>query len=439
MGRAIRWGLISVVVVLAAAIAAPFLVPVSSLIPELTLAASEKLRQPVTMEDLRLHLLPTPRVVANHITIGKRDQILIGEVEIVPELWPALTGDWTIRLIRADKVAIDHSAFDIPRGMSKAKSAGEPVLVRRVLLTQVKLNHARIELPQFDIDVRMGAGLQVSEARFEARDGSFRLLVEPTGKDAAVVTLNARSWTLPVGTPLRFDTLVAEGVVRGEQLELARIEGELYGGRIAGSARVEWGKQWSLSGRAKLAGVDLQPVQQAMGKPGKLSGRLKADAVFSSRARQPGELRQALVLDGPFDVAGGAYKGVDLSKAGELSGKAAAGDTTTFQELKGNLELRGEHVKLNQLCVRSPKVVAGGNVEVAPDKKLSGRLDVSMAQTGGIVGVPVSLGGTTDDPTLLPTKGYLIGAAIGTVLLPVIGTSIGSSLGGRIEGGTDCR
>jgi hypothetical protein len=96
-------------------------------------------------------------------------------------------------------------------------------------------------------------------------------------------------------------------------------------------------------------------------------------------------------------------------------------------------------VKLNQLCMRSPKIVAGGNVQIASDKTLSGRLDISMAQTGGLVGVPVSLGGSTDDPSMLPSKGYLIGAAIGTVLLPGIGTSIGSSLGGRIGGTSDCK
>jgi len=51
----------------------------------------------------------------------------------------------------------------------------------------------------------------------------------------------------------------------------------------------------------------------------------------------------------------------------------------------------------------------------------------------------VALGGTTSDPSFMPTKGYLIGAAVGTVLLPGIGTSIGSSVGTRIEGKSDCK
>jgi hypothetical protein len=185
--------------------------------------------------------------------------------------------------------------------------------------------------------------------------------------------------------------------------------------------------------------VDLVPVQKALGKPAKLSGRLNADAQFSARARTPDGLGAALVLEGPFEVVGGVYRGVDLARASEGSGEREAGEATSFEELKGHVELRGERVKLTPLCMRSPNMVAGGNVEIAPDSTLSGRLDLSVAKTGGIFGIPVTLGGTTEDPTMRPSKGYLIGAAIGTVLMPGIGTSIGSALGGRLEGTSDCR
>ena len=101
--------------------------------------------------------------------------------------------------------------------------------------------------------------------------------------------------------------------------------------------------------------------------------------------------------------------------------------------------------KLRWLLIPPAIVIAlaaaggGGNIDIAPDKTLSGKLDVSVAKTGGFVGVPVSLSGTTLDPSVRPTKGYIIGAAIGTILQPGIGTSIGSSIGSRIEGTSDCK
>jgi hypothetical protein len=112
-------------------------------------------------------------------------------------------------------------------------------------------------------------------------------------------------------------------------------------------------------------------VQKALGRAGEALGRLKADAAFSTNARTPAELREALALDGPFEVVGGIYQGVDLSRAHEIAASAGRATPPTFEELKGTLELRGEHVLLNQLCIRSPKLVAGGNVDIAPDKALS--------------------------------------------------------------------
>jgi hypothetical protein len=389
------------------------------------------------MEDLTLHLLPTPRIIGHRITVGRRTQVLIGELEIVPDLRSLVFGPRTIRLIRAHRVALDERALAIPAGMPKARP-GEGVRVRRLALTAVKLTHSRLDLPVFDVDVRLGEGLRMREAVLKARDGSLRLRAEASGAGTEVL-FNATHWTLPAGAPLHFDRLEAQGTLKGQQLALGRIEAELYGGKLVGAAQADWGKQLQLTGKAQLAGVELAPVQRALGKPGKLSGRLSADAAFSTRAKTPAELRAALALDGPFEVHGGVYQGVDLARAGEISGEAGAGDATTFEELKGRLELRGEHVKLDALCMRSPKLVAGGNVEIAADRAVSGKLDISVAQTGGFLGVPVTLGGTTDEVTMRPSKGYLIGAAIGTVLMPGIGTSIGSALGGRMEGGSGCR
>lgn len=433
-GRGLRWSLIGVAALAAIAVGVPFLAPVSHFIPELTRIASEKLGQPVTIDDLRLHLVPTPRVVAKGIAVGRRIDVTIGELEIVPDVMSFISGPRAIREIRAARVVVQESALVIPKGMPKG-AGGEPIRVRRLVLKDVTVHHSKVKLPQFDADVALGEAFALEHALLEARDGSMRLEIE--GNKSFAFT--AKQWTLPAGAPLRFDALVVQGTLKGEQLDLTKIEGLLYGGEIAGTARANWTKQWQVTGNAKLAGVDLVPVQQALGKTAKLSGKLKADAAFSSRARTPDQLGNALALDGPFEVLGGAYQGVDLSKAGDLTGKPALGDATTFEELRGLLQLRGKHVKLSELCVRSPRVVAGGNVEIAHDQKLSGKLDISVAKTGGFVGVPVSLGGTTADPSLTPTKGYVIGAVIGTVLLPGIGTSIGSSIGSRIEGSSGCK
>ncbi len=118
------------------AAAVPLLVPVSSLIPRISAVAAEKLGQPVSIEELHLFLLPTPRVVAKGIVVGKAREAVVEELEIVPELLSLLSGPTTIRLVRAEHVALNEAALAIPAGMPK--SAGDApsaaLQVRRIEL-----------------------------------------------------------------------------------------------------------------------------------------------------------------------------------------------------------------------------------------------------------------------------------------------------------------
>lgn len=395
--RKLRWTLGVLAVLLAAVLAVPFVVPAARFIPEITRLASQKLGQPVEIADLRLSLLPTPRVVAYGIRVGKHGMASIGELEIVPELMSFVSGPRALRLVRAQKVELDEAALAIPGAMPKEGGGGEPLELRRLVLKQVHVRHSKVKLPEFDFEADLGPGYRVEQARFETRDG-LKARLEPQGGGASALELDARNWTLPVGTPLTFERLIARGRLRGEELELPSVEASLYGGTLTGNLRIGWGRQWQLGGEAKIAGVDLVPVQRALDKPPRLSGRLKAEPRFSAHARSPELLGTGLVLDGPFEVVGGAYQGVDLSKVGDITGSKSAQDATHFEQFTGRLEMRGERVRINELCVRSPKVQAGGFIQIEPDGALSGRLDVALTRTSGVVGVPVSLAGTASDP-----------------------------------------
>lgn len=436
-----RWlagGLAAIVI---AALVVPFVVPLSRFIPEITQIASEKLGQPVAIAGLRLQLLPVPGVVISGLGVGRHGEIRIESAKVEPELLAWLAGHKVIDEISADKVQVREAAIRMFETMPKSKGAGEPVLVRRIVLHDVKFEHAGLRLPEFDLDVALAPGLGLDRALFRTRDGAFTLAVTPQGRGEARVELKAKKWRLPVAAaPLVFASLHASGALRAGELLLPRIDGRLYGGSLAGNARIEWTRGWRLAGKAHLSGVDLAPVEQALGKPARLTGRLSGNATYSARARVAGELGSALALDAPFRIEGGEYHGIDLSRVAELPlGKLSPGGRTRFDELHGILALRGKHVNINAICARSSVLVAAGNVAIAPDQKLSGKLDVSIAKTKGFVGVPVELAGTTSEPSVKLTTGGTIGAVLGTLLLPGIGTTLGASAGGRLEGKAECK
>ena len=70
---------------------------------------------------------------------------------------------------------------------------------------------------------------------------------------------------------------------------------------------------------------------------------------------------------------------------------------------------------------------------IAPSKALSGRVNVDLASTGGAIGVPLVVGGTVDDPSVMLTRGAIVGAAVGTLMLPGPGTAAGATAGNRMD------
>ncbi len=63
---------------------------------------------------------------------------------------------------------------------------------------------------------------------------------------------------------------------------------------------------------------------------------------------------------------------------------------------------------------------------IAPDKRLSGRINVDVSGAAGqALGVPLVVGGTVDAPSVTLSRGALLGAAIGTAVAPGVGTGAG--------------
>ena len=237
---------------------------------------------------------------------------------------------------------------------------------------------------------------------------------------------------------LSFDSLVARGQLRGSTLALKSARAKLYGGQVAGDVTLRWGARWDLRAALDFHEVDVARLQRAFKRPTKLTGRLTARALLHSRAKRARALADGLALDAPFRIEDGAFGGVDLSKAATVSGDAIAGGQTRFDAFTGRLSVRGRARRVDEFCARSSALVAGGNVQVDARERLSGRLDVSLANTAGLVRVPVRLSGTASDPVATPSQLMSVGAVIGTLLLPGIGTALGASAATLLEGSVGC-
>ena len=108
------------------------------------------------------------------------------------------------------------------------------------------------------------------------------------------------------------------------------------------------------------------------------------------------------------------------------------GGITRLDALAGQVSTRGKAVDLTNLVATSGKLAAGGNVSISPSQALSGRITVDLSTGKGDVGVPLVVGGTLDDPSVTLTRSAMVGAALGTLVMPGPGTAAGASTGGQI-------
>jgi hypothetical protein len=215
---------------------------------------------------------------------------------------------------------------------------------------------------------------------------------------------------------------------KGEQWPL-RVD--IGGGRIVGKLRLAPGKAAGtqvLQGQLNTDNVEVS-VLTAPSKV--LTGKLQAQTSLRSEFREIGQLADTLNTQTRFTVRDALVDGIDLQKAVQTVGLSRGG-TTRLDTLAGQVATQGKAVHLTNLVATSGSLSASGNVSITPAKALSGRVNVDLASTRGALGVPLVVGGTIDDPSVTLTRGAMVGAAVGTLIVPGAGTAAGATAGDKI-------
>ena len=429
--------LAAVAALLGIAAAAPWLIPSSAWIPRVESEAAKRLGAPVKIADVRVALLPLPHVSVHGLDVGE-GAISATLIAVYPRLATLFADKRVLRSIEIKQLVMTRKGTDLIAALAaKPGSGGAAVEIERVRLSNFQVELAGGKLPALNADIALNLGalppaLPVERALVTTVDGNATLALVPDGKEWTL-TLDASDWVLPAGPALRFNSLKAAGRVSAGKLALNQMAATLYGGTLNGKAELTWAKNWQLKGDAKLAGIDIMPLTQALKVKAALLGKLDASGPFSAQAANPAGLGDAIIADIGFDVRNGVLHGFDLANAAQsLLKGGAGGGSTQFDQLTGKVKVQGRAFKLRDVKVASGSLQATGNVDISATKQLSGRIDTALKGSGGLVGVPLAVSGTLDKPVLMPTTGSLVGAAIGSVLLPGVGTSVGSSVGDKI-------
>lgn len=410
----------------------PLFVSLDDYRPAIEKMVSEKLREPVSLKTLRLVGLPLPHVTVEGISVGKGADLTIGEVSVTPDLYSLLTSTKVIRSIDIEGLVITQRALDLLPEWAKPDPMAEPasfkVLVQSISLKNAELHLQRAKFGPFDALVTIDANGTPERADITARDGKFKASLTPAGEKFNV-TVNARDWRLPAGPPILFQSLQVSGVASPNDVDFRDVQAKLYGGAIAGKMLVGWQKGLQLKGSFAVNDVELRELVPLFSPKTRLSGRLTAKPVFSGSTPKPDQLVNVMKLETPFDIRDGVLHGVDIQDAAVNPSRKGGGGETRFDALSGHFAMDRGTQRVTNLKVASGSLAADGNVTIAPDKSLSGRVNAKVnvvGQTG--VSVPLNLSGTVDSPMALPAVGAIAGAGISA------GASVGAKVGNWASG-----
>lgn len=380
---------------------------------------SQALGVDVKLGGLAVTVWPLPAVAVEDIRLQTRPVLSIEHVEVRPVWADLLRGQLALATLVVRRAVLPQPALDALLALlqkkklearTKQEEEGDlplALLPRRTLLEELSWVDAK------------GVALTISAQADLAADGlpqDMKLQVLKGRLQGAKIQLQRDA-----GQVWQLEMLVGDGSIKGHM-------------ELQSAARP--GQEFLLKGQLQTRDVEVAVLTAADAsvktkavQP--LSGLLEATTTLSARTSKPSALLDALQTQSTFTVKGAVLHGIDLAKAVKTVGISRGGETR-LDTLAGQVVTQGRTVQLNNLVASSGVLSANGTVAIAPSKQLSGRVSVEL---GGAVGVPLAVGGTVDAPEVMLTRGAMIGAAIGTVLLPGVGTGAGASLGDKVGEG----
>lgn len=354
-------------------------------------------------------VLPTPRIVLDEVATVQDAPIRVRRLEVRAQWRSLLARRVRIDDLVVDGVALPRESVRAFRGQAEALPATtgawtlDGVPVERVRFTDLSWIDRRNIALAYDGHIDFDPGWRPRNAELRrAADASspVRLRLEREGQ--------ADRWR----------TLIDVG-----------------GGTWNGQAALETAKDGSLqlTGELEPRNVDITLLMQSFGRSAPVAGKVNGRTELRATGGNPAELWRSAHTRTRFTVQPATLTRFDLAKAIRTAGTSRGG-RTPLDSLTGTLDTQatgdGTRLQYTDLKARSGVLTATGSARIFL-RKLDGEVAVDIVD--GVVGVPLKLGGTLDEPELSLTGGALTGAAVGTAVLPGVGTAIGARIGQQVE------
>src|SRR5260221_674003 len=351
-------------------------------------AAQAWLGEPVKIGTVNLTLLPVPQLKFEKVVIGKERPMRAAVIKATPVVTSLLEERISLR-----DLALEGATF--PReflvALLQDKGRRGSFGIKRITAKGLKLDIPELNLPALEVDASLSSDGALNSVALYNTERKLSVKLEPKGGRAGI-EISASDFPLPVGADLALSEFLAKGTVTRGELALSEVEVRGYGGRLVGNMRLRWSSGWSIEGEFTVHQMEAGKIAAPLLAGGTLDGK----GVYSMKGLLPQRLILNRQLEGNFTIQKGSITNVDMT--GLLQGSGSGGGTTLFSEMSGSVSADSNRLLVRQIRMAAGLLNAAGQVEMDPQKNLSGRMQVELRAQSVQARATLTLAGTLQNP-----------------------------------------
>jgi len=339
---------------------------------------SESVKDTVTIQEVRVSLLPEPHFILGNVSIGKNNGCKIESIYVEPTRASLFGNEKVVKSAVIEGMQIYQTNFTHLIQLIKNISNAERLKVEELQLKNIAITIRDVDLGVFDGKVKLSKSRQLEGIDLINTDNTLTINILSADIVSKLI-LNAHNWALPLGPKVVFSRLTARGIANQDGINFSHVSGELYGGSMNGKLAADWSSRWQVAGNVDLRGVNASQILIAVNSPTLIEGKLKFSGNFSSKTSQFNKIVDEAYINADFVINDGSIRNVDLARAVIANGEhSLMGDDTHFDRLSGNLQLKNGIYQYRKVVLQSTQLGASAYFDVMPNQLLSGKVSANL-------------------------------------------------------------
>jgi len=351
-------------------------------------AAQAWLGEPVKIGTVNLTLLPIPQLKFEKVVIGKEHPLRAALIKAAPVITSLLEEPISLKSLELENATFPREFLP---ALLQDKSRRGSLGVQRISAKGLKLDIPELNLPALEVNAILSSDGALQSVAILNAERRLSVKLQPQGERAGI-EISADTFPLPIGVDLTLSEFLAKGTVTKGELALSEAEARAFGGRLLGNVRLRWSNGWSMEGEFAVRQMDAGKIAAPLLAGGTLQGK----GVYSMKGLLPERMILNAQLDGNFAIQKGSITNVDMTRL--LQGSSSGGGTTLFSEMSGVVSADANRLLVRQIRMAAGLLNATGQVEMDPQKNLSGRMQIELRAESVQARAMLTVSGTLQNP-----------------------------------------